>query len=68
MKNLKFDETILSIHKEIQVKLKKTNITVHLLDDRLYKVPKNKDEEIILTNNKQKNLLTVQIQKTSKII
>ena len=28
MKNLKFDETILSIHKEIQVKLKKTNIKI----------------------------------------
>lgn len=48
------------------LKLKKTNITVHLLDDRLYKVPKNKDGEIILTNNKQKKLLTVQIQKNFK--
>ena len=28
MKNLKFEETILSIHKEIQVKLKKTNIKI----------------------------------------
>ena len=28
MKNLKFDETILFIHKEIQVKLKKTNIKI----------------------------------------
>ena len=28
MKNSKFDETILSIHKEIQVKLKKTNIKI----------------------------------------
>ena len=28
MKNLKFEETILSIHKEIQVKLKKTNVKI----------------------------------------
>ena len=48
------------------LKLKKTNITVNLLDDRLYKVPKNKDGEIILINDKQKQLLTVQIQKNFK--
>jgi len=48
------------------LKLKKTNITVNLLDDRLYKVPKNKDGEIILINDKQKQLLTIQIQKNFK--
>ena len=48
------------------LKLKKTNITVNLLDDRLYKVPKSKEGEIILTNNRTKQMLTIQIQKNFK--
>jgi hypothetical protein len=48
------------------LKLKKTNITVHLLDDRLYKIPKSNNGEIILTNDKTKQMLTIQIQKNFK--
>ena len=48
------------------LKLKKTNISVNLLDDRLYKVPKSKEGEIILTNNRTKQMLTIQIQKNFK--
>lgn len=48
------------------LKLKKTNITVHLLDDRLYKIPKGNNGEIILTNNKAKQMLTIQIQQNFK--
>jgi hypothetical protein len=44
------------------LKLKKTNIEVHLLDDRLYKIPKKDSGEIIITNNIKDKRLTIEIE------
>lgn len=47
---------------KFSLKLKKTNIEVNLLDDRLYKIPKKESGEIIITNNIKEKKLTVEIE------
>ena len=47
---------------KFSLKLKKTNIEVHLLDDRLYKIPKKDSGEIIITNNIKDKRLTIEIE------
>ena len=66
MKNLKFDETILSIHKEIQVKLKKTNIKIDsYIKSDIQVIPKlNK----YLFNKRGKQLRPVLCLLSSKMI
>jgi len=47
---------------KFSLKLKKTNIEVHLLDDRLYRIPKKDTGEIIITNNIKDKRLTIEIE------
>ena len=47
---------------KFSLKLKKTNIEVHLLDDRLYKIPRKDSGEIIITNNIKDKRLTIEIE------
>ena len=47
---------------KFSLKLKKTNIEVNLLDDRLYKIPKKDSGEIIVTNKIKENKLTIEIE------
>ena len=47
---------------KFSLKLKKTNIEVHLLDDRLYRIPKKESGEIIVTNNVKDKKLTFEIE------
>ena len=47
---------------KFSLKLKKTNIEVHLLDDRLYRIPKKESGEIIVTNNVKEKKLTFEIE------
>ena len=47
---------------KFSLKLKKTNIEVHLLDDRLYGIPKKDTGEIIITNNIKDKRLTIEIE------
>ncbi len=47
---------------KFSLKLKKTNIEVNLLDDRLYKIPRKETGEIIITNNIKEKKLTVEIE------
>ena len=47
---------------KFSLKLKKTNIEVRLLDDRLYRIPKKESGEIIVTNNVKDKKLTFEIE------
>ena len=47
---------------KFSLKLKKTNIEVNLLDDRLYKIPKKDSGEIIVTNKIKENKLAIEIE------
>ena len=47
---------------KFSLKLKKTNIEVHLLDDRLYKIPRKDSGEIIITNNIKDKKLSIEIE------
>lgn len=47
---------------KFSLKLKKTNIEVNLLDDRLYKIPKKDSGEIIVTNKIKENKLIIEIE------
>lgn len=47
---------------KFSLKLKKTNIEVNLLDDRLYKIPRKETGEIVITNNIKEKKLTVEIE------
>ena len=44
------------------LKIKKTNIAINLLDDRLYKIPKKHFGEIVVTNFRNTKTLRIQIE------
>ncbi len=47
---------------KFSLQLKKTNISVNLLDDRLYKIPKKESGEIIVKNYTKDKKITIEIE------
>ena len=48
------------------IKLKKTDIAVKLIDDRLFKIPKLDTGDVVVENNKKEQTMTIKLDETFK--